>query len=140
MSDGIAREKKRAYDATRVEWQRAFRGANRARLAAGAVARYHANPEPRRIARRAYYHNNIERTRFARVGWTVERYREYLDAQAGCCASCGEPFQHTPHADHDHVTGEPRGLLCRNCNIGSGNFAESVERLRLHIEYLESHV
>ncbi len=39
--------------------------------------------------------------------------------------------------DHDHTTGEVRGLLCHNCNRAIGLLREDPERLRRAIEYLE---
>jgi hypothetical protein len=40
--------------------------------------------------------------------------------------------------DHDHVSGEIRGVLCSNCNVGLGLFADSVERLKSAIAYLSA--
>ncbi len=53
-----------------------------------------------------------------------DEYAEYLK-QDGKCAICGrvKPFKRDATAsdclelDHDHVTGRPRGLLCKNCNF-----------------------
>jgi hypothetical protein len=42
-------------------------------------------------------------------------------------------------ADHDHNTDQFRGWICHKCNLGLGNFADSVERLKSAIEYLEKH-
>lgn len=39
--------------------------------------------------------------------------------------------------DHNHKTGELRGLLCRNCNSGIGLLQEKPEVLKLAIQYLE---
>lgn len=38
--------------------------------------------------------------------------------------------------DHDHVTGEVRGMLCPSCNNGLGLFKDSVVHLRNAISYL----
>ena len=38
--------------------------------------------------------------------------------------------------DHDHKTGEVRGMLCHNCNRALGLLSDSVENLRSAIDYL----
>lgn len=53
------------------------------------------------------------------------------------CAICSAEFPHSELlVDHDHGTGLVRGLLCRNCNIGLGNFLDSEHLLLKAIEYL----
>lgn len=59
-----------------------------------------------------------------------------LDGQTGC-AICGQPFVKTPQADHDHATGQVRGLLCGNCNSGLGLLQDNPELLRAAANYLE---
>lgn len=39
--------------------------------------------------------------------------------------------------DHDHTTGNLRGLLCNGCNKGLGLFGDIVEKLNKAKEYLE---
>ena len=48
--------------------------------------------------------------------------------QLGCCAICEEPALLV--VDHDHATGEVRGLLCTACNLKMGviDQEEWVER------------
>ena len=57
--------------------------------------------------------------RYGIVGMTVERYEKMLADQGGVCAVCfGPPRGKNKRlaVDHDHNTGEPRGLLCSKCN------------------------
>ena len=71
-----------------------------------------------------------------------ELYDERLTAQGNVCAICGTD---TPggrgqfHADHDHETNQPRGVLCHNCNVALGNFKDNPEILRAAIEYLQKY-
>ena len=59
-----------------------------------------------------------------KYGISLGQYEKILQDQAGCCALCGDEQQGetTKHlfVDHDHITGEVRGLLCRQCNTRLG--------------------
>jgi recombination endonuclease VII len=74
------------------------------------------------------------------VGMTVERYATMLVEQNHQCAipSCGirGTDKRTLDVDHDHATGEVRGLLCRNCNTILGACRESAAVLVDLIAYL----
>jgi hypothetical protein len=39
--------------------------------------------------------------------------------------------------DHEHLTGKPRGILCRNCNLAIGNMFDKPHLLRGAATYLE---
>lgn len=74
-----------------------------------------------------------------RFGISIEDYDELLIAQVGRCAICGAPptKRKALAVDHDHETGNLRGLLCSNCNVGLGNFKDDPARLATAINYLE---
>ena len=70
-----------------------------------------------------------------RYGITGAQADALLASQGGLCAICRE--RPAEHIDHDHVTGEVRGMLCFNCNGGLGQFRDRPDLLRLAAAYLE---
>lgn len=70
---------------------------------------------------------------------TVADRDALLAAQGGACAICGGPplGKGVYHLDHDHETGNVRGLLCHACNTSLGGFRDDPELLRKAIAYLE---
>lgn len=55
--------------------------------------------------------------RAAQLGVTDAEYTALLTVQGGGCAICNaKPKTRRLHVDHDHATGEVRGLLCHRCN------------------------
>jgi len=73
-------------------------------------------------------------------GISVEEYDALLARQKGKCAICREKPSpgETLCVDHCHVTGKIRGLLCRGCNCGLGNFRDDPRRMQAGIAYLEA--
>lgn len=76
-------------------------------------------------------------------GITPEQWREKWYEQGGRCAICGTDEWNggkdkRPHADHDHVTGRFRGILCGSCNPGLGRFRHDPALLRAAADYLEA--
>lgn len=65
--------------------------------------------------------------------------REQLDAliaeQGGLCAVCRE--RPAEHVDHDHVSGEVRGVLCFPCNAALGQLMDRSDLLLAAADYLE---
>lgn len=52
-----------------------------------------------------------------KYGLSIEQYNELRKRQGYKCAICGKKEgAHRFDVDHDHKTGEVRGLLCRFCN------------------------
>ncbi len=74
-----------------------------------------------------------------RYGITLEDYNQMFIEQEGKCAICGKhqsELQRALFVDHDHNTGEVRGLLCNNCNAGVGYFEDKPDYLEKAIAYL----
>ena len=71
-------------------------------------------------------------------GITEEQYNNMILYQNNTCAICKKPSHKTLHIDHDHQTGNVRGLLCSQCNTGIGFFKEDINALASAIEYLTS--
>jgi hypothetical protein len=75
-------------------------------------------------------------------GITHEQYEKLLENQEGRCAICrttepgGNRHSSHFHVDHDHQTGEIRGLLCCECNRGLGILGDNLENLERVISYL----
>lgn len=72
-------------------------------------------------------------------GITVEQYDDMYQMQQGRCGICtrhSSEFKRRLHVDHDHATGQVRGLLCTRCNPGLGYFGDSVTKLEMAITYL----
>lgn len=69
-----------------------------------------------------------------------------LAAQNYVCPICSRVIVASAHRDHDHKTDALRGYLCRNCNLGLGNFHDDSVLIRqaaayqVHNELLEKEV
>lgn len=76
-----------------------------------------------------------------KYGITLEQKHGMLATQGKCCAACGVDRPggkyNAWHLDHNHETGEPRGVLCADCNLTLGNAHESIPRLAGLIAYLK---
>ena len=70
----------------------------------------------------------------------------WFEKQKSMCKICGKTVHKAPEnskdkqnqavIDHDHKTGKLRGLLCHQCNVGIGNFKDSIDRMINAILYL----
>lgn len=77
-----------------------------------------------------------------KYGISVDDYYSKLSAQGGKCATpkCNNTNESkTLHVDHDHLTGDVRGLLCFRCNAVLGQVNDDKEILQNLIDYLNMH-
>ncbi len=73
-------------------------------------------------------------------GVTGEDFERMMQRQRGKCAACKDTLADLPpkhvHVDHDHTTGEVRGVLCQGCNTAIGLLKDSPLRAKLLADYL----
>ena len=119
---------------------------------------YIANKEKVKKYRSAYHKDNIDKEHSYNKWWrennkdkifksnlrnahgiTIEMYNKMFNDQDGCCWICGkhqDELKWALHVDHDHETGEIRGLLCRKCNSLLGYAEDNLDTLSNAINYL----
>lgn len=70
-----------------------------------------------------------------RYGAGADDIHRLIDAQGGWCVICRR--RPATQVDHDHTTGEIRGILCLYCNAGMGALRDDPDIIASAIEYLE---
>jgi hypothetical protein len=140
----------------------AYRTENIDKVRVQKTRRYHADPETMREKHARWRAGNLEKIKESSKRWKAENaekvrkadklrslrlkgfsedgYALALAVQRNRCAICKTLFSELEtrevHADHDHRTNEPRGVLCRHCNVGLGIFKDSPNLLNAAAEYL----
>lgn len=93
---------------------------------------------------RLYYERSCKRCRKLKMrqGHVLRKYgseaaavQVAMDAK-NPCEICGEYKEGLMAIDHCHDTMKVRGLLCRQCNAGLGQFYDSIEFLESALKYL----
>jgi hypothetical protein len=88
--------------------------------------------------KQTYRNNAFKRT----YGITFDDYDNMCVLQDYKCAICGiseDELTRKLAVDHNHVTGEVRGLLCLLCNSALGKFKDDKELLKNAIKYLKQY-
>ena len=84
-----------------------------------------------------------------RFNLTLEEYKSMLEAQGGVCKICSMTETTKKNnsdevrmlcVDHDHNTGQVRGLLCNNCNRALGHYEATKPRAQEFEKYLNEAV
>jgi hypothetical protein len=73
-------------------------------------------------------------------GLTLDQYNARLASQGERCAICRieDPGRRGWEVDHDHETGEIRGILCASCNAALGFLDDDPAAFRRAALYLEA--
>lgn len=72
---------------------------------------------------------------------TLDEYNNLFLLQNGCCKICNLhqlKFKRKLAVDHNHKTGEVRGLLCHNCNLAIGLLYENEDIINNVLLYLRA--
>lgn len=85
-----------------------------------------------------YCSNECTRTAERAKKYGVTPAEMYAFTRATACQSCGRADADLV-VDHCHSTGRLRGMLCGQCNVGIGMFADDAEKLKKAIAYLRRH-
>ena len=136
-------ENKEKLEAYQKDYQKDYYQENKEKVKVQRKAYYQENKDKAK----AYYQENKEKVKAVTVnnkykrmyGITLEQKMEMIINQDSKCVICGEPFLESENTciDHSHKTGKIRGILCRKCNAGLGQFRDDINILRNALEYLE---
>lgn len=90
------------------------------------------------------YHNRKSSLKQS-YGITIEDYNIMFHNQNGCCAICNKHILELDQkkkknlcVDHNHETGEIRGLLCDKCNRGIGFLQDNADIILSAYNYLSN--
>lgn len=107
------------------------------------------------VARKKWKSSNVDKARYSmrnnnlktKYGVDIEWYETKFKEQGHKCAVCGitenqvtGDRSHLNFAvDHNHDTGNVRGVLCNKCNRAIGMLGDSSESLNKAVNYLQSY-
>lgn len=78
-----------------------------------------------------------------KYGITHKDYLQLKESQDNKCKICGIAEEHCENqrfaVDHDHDSGEVRGLLCKKCNQAIGLLQDSSSFAKAAYRYLKEH-
>lgn len=75
------------------------------------------------------------------IDFTQEKYETRLKKQAGVCAICKRPNPSKKKRfalDHNHDTGQVRGVVCDRCNLIVGIIEKDPTIIKASLQYLET--
>ena len=163
--EAIAARKKSYYEKNKeayAAYRKNYYEKNKEAIAASGKAYREKNKEAIEAYRKVYYEKNKEAIAaykkdyqeknkesiaayrkaydvLRKYGITLAEKKKMKDEQENKCKICYQNFSSDvePHVDHCHTTGEIRGLLCRQCNVGLGSFKDNPVALVRAAEYLK---
>jgi len=124
----------------------------RCKLCVKEVRKQHYNKNKEVIIARVaeYRKHNPEKIRDTKLkqayGVGTDYFKAKLKEQSNVCAGCGQnrkvrwrDKEVEMALDHDHLTKDPRGVLCIKCNRGLGLLEENIQTMLNLIDYLNKY-
>lgn len=108
------------------------------------------NPEAMRKRKEKYWANremNMHVTRESQwkrmYNIDSSKFTELMESQEDSCLICLKLLNYsskarTPHIDHNHKTGQVRGMLCGSCNLAIGFMRDNVTIAKSVTRFLEN--
>ena len=122
------KEEKKEY---RKKYTKKYRKKNKAMLKNKAKEWYQKNKQRMKVKERK---DNLKKN----FDITIEEYNNLFKKQGGTCSICRKKENGKLLAvDHNHKTGEIRGLFCMKCNTALGRFNDDLSLFKKAMEYLE---
>jgi len=124
------------------EYQKKYAQENKEKIAARKRKYIVEHPEKVKPYRQKYYQEHKVRAADLRLRRRFNISLEEADAllikQQHKCPICKKSLTETKRCvDHDHKNGEVRGILCRTCNAGLGQFMDDAKLLENAAQYLK---
>ena len=105
------------------------------------------------VSAKKWRDNNKEKKQFLNTDWWYRKqygitYTQFLKScnnQSHQCKICNTELElkgksnKSAVQDHDHDTGQIRGVLCNACNVGLGHFKDSEHNLQKALDYLKEY-
>lgn len=111
-----------------LEYMQAWRAANREKMQAYRRKHHKRHKDKINAETRNRYYMRV-------FGLTAIQYDAKIASANGVCEICHKGLD-KPVLDHNHETGQVRGVLCGNCNTGIGMLGDSPDILASAITYL----
>jgi hypothetical protein len=136
MSTEAYKKRKRDWAKTesqkkkRREYMRLWREKNRDKHNKTAKESHHRN-KYKHVGEARRYHL------LSKYNMTEEQYNEILLSQNSKCLICEMKHEDASkglHIDHDHTTGEIRGLLCSRCNGALGWYEKYSNEIKSYLK------
>ena len=127
--DGLQRYCKECVNSWARKWVKTESGRN------------HKFKQERSLAKKRYLQSAKGKLKVKRAylkyfyGLTLEEHKQMYADQDGKCKICQKQIAYSDiHTDHNHLTGQVRGLLCSGCNWRLGWYEKRKDKINDYLQ------